>query len=138
MLDGALVVDDYAHHPTEVAATLAAARKGWPERRIVAIFQPHLYSRTRDFLEEFARALTTADEVIVAGIYAAREDPIPGVDAEQLARRVMELAPGLPVRYVAEREAITPLVREMARSDDLILTLGAGDIRRVAEELACP
>ena len=137
-LDGALVVDDYAHHPTEVAATLAAARKGWPERRIVAIFQPHLYSRTRDFLEEFARALTTADEVIVAGIYAAREDPIPGVDAEQLARRVMELAPGLPVRYVAEREAITPLVREMARSDDLILTLGAGDIRRVAEELACP
>ncbi len=136
-LDGALVVDDYAHHPTEVAATLAAAREGWPQRRIVAIFQPHLYSRTRDFMEEFARALTAADEVIVAGIYGAREEPIEGVDAGKLAERVRELAPERSVRYVAEREAITGVVREMARPDDLILTIGAGDIRRVAEELSC-
>lgn len=136
-LDGALVVDDYAHHPTEVAATLAAARRGWPERRIVAIFQPHLYSRTRDFMEEFARALAAADEVIVAGIYGAREEPIEGVDAADLALRVREIAPGIGVRYVADRAEITDLVRRMARPDDLILTLGAGDIRRVAEELSC-
>ncbi|MFW5867404.1 MAG: UDP-N-acetylmuramate--L-alanine ligase, partial [Armatimonadota bacterium] len=80
-LDGALVVDDYAHHPTEVRATLEAARRGWPERRIVAIFQPHLYSRTRDFMDDFAQALSLADEVIVAGIYGAREEPLEGVDA---------------------------------------------------------
>lgn len=137
VLDGALVVDDYAHHPTEVAATLAAARRGWPERRLVAIFQPHLYSRTRDFLDQFAQALKIADVVIVAGIYAAREDPIPGVDAGKLAERVRELDPDKQVHYVAERAEITHLVRELARPDDLILTLGAGDIRRVAEELSC-
>jgi UDP-N-acetylmuramate--alanine ligase len=136
-LEGALVVDDYAHHPTEVAATLAAARAGWPERRIVAIFQPHLYSRTRDFMEDFAQALVVADEVIVAGIYGAREEPIPGVSAEDLAERLREIAPGLPVTYVRERAEITDRVREMARPEDLILTIGAGDIRRVAEELSC-
>lgn len=135
-LDGALVVDDYAHHPTEVAATLEAARRGWPERRLVAIFQPHLYTRTRHFMEEFARALTQADEVIVAGIYGAREDPIEGVDAADIARRVRELAPDCSVQYVADRAEITDIVRRIARPDDLILTIGAGDIRRVAEELA--
>ena len=135
-LDGALVVDDYAHHPTEVRATLEAARRGWPERRIVAIFQPHLYSRTRDFMEQFAEALSIADEVIVAGIYGAREEPIEGVDAADLARRVREIAPEAHVQYVAERAEITEVVRGMARPDDLILTIGAGDIRRVAEELA--
>ncbi|MGI5817497.1 MAG: UDP-N-acetylmuramate--L-alanine ligase [Armatimonadota bacterium] len=135
-LDGALVVDDYAHHPTEVAATLAAARRGWPERRVVAVFQPHLYSRTRDFMQQFAEALATADAVVVAGIYGAREEPIEGVDAAELARRVGEIAPGVPVRYVAERAEVTGVVRRMARPDDLILTIGAGDIRRVAEELA--
>ena len=135
-LDGALVVDDYAHHPTEVAATLNAARRGWPERRLIAIFQPHLYSRTRDFMEHFAEALSVADEVIVAGIYGAREEPIEGVDAADLADRVREIAPECGVQYVAERAAITDVVRRMVRSDDLILTIGAGDIRCVAEELA--
>jgi UDP-N-acetylmuramate--alanine ligase len=135
-LDGVLVVDDYAHHPTEVAATLSAAREGWPERRIVAVFQPHLYSRTRDFMREFAEALTIADEVIVAGIYGAREEPIEGVDAGDLAALVREIAPDVPVQYVAERADVTEVVRRIARQDDLVLTIGAGDIRRVAEELA--
>lgn len=135
-LDGALVVDDYAHHPTEVAATLAAARRGWPERRIVAVFQPHLYSRTRDFMQQFAEALATADEVIVAGIYGAREEPIEGVDAADLAARVREIAADLPMEYVAQRADVTDVVRRIARPEDLILTIGAGDIRRVAEELA--
>ncbi|MBD3293223.1 MAG: UDP-N-acetylmuramate--L-alanine ligase, partial [Armatimonadia bacterium] len=135
-LGGALVVDDYAHHPTELAATLSAARRGWPGRRIVAVFQPHLYSRTRDFMREFAEALATADEVVVAGIYGAREEPIEGVDAGDLAGLVREIAPDLPVQYVAERADVTDVVRRIARPDDLILTIGAGDIRRVAEELA--
>lgn len=137
-LDGALVVDDYAHHPTEVAATLTAARRGWPDRRVVAIFQPHLFSRTRDFMDDFARALSAADVVIIADIYAAREDPIPGVSAADLAARVAALAPDRPVRFVPQKEEIVRLVRELARPDDLIVTLGAGDIRRVGEELASP
>ncbi len=136
-LDDALVVDDYAHHPTEVAATLSAARSGFPDRRIVAIFQPHLYSRTREFTDEFAEALTGADEVIVAGIYGAREEPIPGVSAEDIVRRIVETAPDCSVTYVPERSEIAALVREMIRPNDLVLTLGAGDIRRVAEELSC-
>lgn len=134
-LRGASVVDDYAHHPTEISATLTAARHGWPEHRIIAIFQPHLFSRTRDFMDDFARALTGADVIIVADIYAAREDPLPGVSAADLARRTAALAPGRDVRFVAEKEEIERLVRALARPDDLIITLGAGDIRRVAEEL---
>lgn len=135
-LGGALVVDDYAHHPTEVAAALTAARRGWPDRRLVAIFQPHLFSRTRDFMDDFAQALTAADVIIVADIYAAREDPIPGVSAEHLADKVAALVPDRFVRFVPEKEEIERLVRELARPDDLIITLGAGDIRHVAEELA--
>src|SRR5947209_593620 len=82
---GALIVDDYAHHPTEIRATLDAARRGYPARRVIALFQPHLYSRTRDFADDFARALKTADVAIVAPIYAAREKPIEGVSARMIA-----------------------------------------------------
>jgi len=135
-LEDALVIDDYAHHPTEVAATLAAARRGWPDQRIIAIFQPHLYSRTRDFMADFARSLASADVVIVADIYAAREDPIEGVRAEDLAARIHELAPDRDVRFIAQRDDIPDAVRALARPGDLILTLGAGDIRLVGEELA--
>ena len=137
-LADALVIDDYAHHPTEVAATLAATRRGWPGRRIIAVFQPHLYSRTRDFMEGFARALAGADVVIVAEIYAAREDPIEGVRAEDLAARVKRHAPDRDVRFIADRDEIAAAVRAIARPGDLILTLGAGDIRLVGEELARP
>ncbi len=134
-LSGALVVDDYAHHPTEVAATLTAARDGF-NRRVIAIFQPHLFSRTRDFMEEFARALTAADVVIVASIYAAREEPIEGVDAGQIAERLRVLAPDMQVQYMPDQGQIADRVREIAGPNDLIITLGAGDIRRVAETLA--
>src|SRR6185436_5600088 len=82
---GALVVDDYAHHPTEIRATLDAARSGYPQRRIVALFQPHLYSRTRDFAREFGESLGGADVAIVAPIYAAREKPIEGISARMIA-----------------------------------------------------
>lgn len=135
-LDGALVVDDYAHHPTEVGATLKAARDSWSDRRLVAIFQPHLYSRTRDNIAQFARALSAADVVIVAGIYGAREDPIEGVDARDIANEIRALAPNVQVRYIAERREIAEAVRGIATADDLILTIGAGDIRKTGEELA--
>jgi len=135
-LGDALVIDDYAHHPTEVAATLAATRRGWPDRRIIAIFQPHLFSRTRDFMAQFAEALASADVVIVSDIYAAREDPIEGVRAEDLAAAVARLAPDRDVRFIATSEEIADVVRDMSQSGDLILTLGAGDIRRVGEALA--
>ncbi len=135
-LNGALVVDDYAHHPTEVEATLTAARDSCPERRIVAIFQPHLYSRTRDRMDDFVEALTHADVIVVAGIYGAREEPIEGVDARDIAERLRDRARGHEVYYVAEREEIAGLVRQIALPEDLILTIGAGDIRRTGEELA--
>ncbi|MGD9495896.1 MAG: UDP-N-acetylmuramate--L-alanine ligase [Armatimonadota bacterium] len=135
-LGEAPVIDDYAHHPTEVSATLAAARRGWPDRRVAAIFQPHLFSRTRDFMAQFAAALAQADVVIVTEIYAAREDPIEGVRGQDLAAAVAELAPAAEVRFIPSREEIVAAVRELARPGDLILTLGAGDIRQVGEELA--
>ncbi|MGC9319870.1 MAG: UDP-N-acetylmuramate--L-alanine ligase [Armatimonadota bacterium] len=136
-LDGALVIDDYAHHPTEVSATLAAARRGWPNRRIIAIFQPHLYSRTRDFGDDFAEALAAADVVIVADIYGAREQPIDGVCAEDLAERVARRAPGRQVRFLPDNGQILEAVRALAKPGDLIMTLGAGDIRQVGEALVC-
>ncbi len=132
---GAQVVDDYAHHPAEVAATLEAARHAYPEARIHAVFQPHLYSRTRDLAEEFGRALLAADEAWVTEIYGSRETPIPGVSADlvvdaarQSGHRHCHLRPDwreLP-------EALGPGVSE----GDLVLTMGAGDIYRLAHRLA--
>lgn len=133
--DRLAVVDDYAHHPTEVRVTLAAARLQ-PYERIVAVFQPHLYSRTQFLMEEFAAAFRDADVVILAEIYAAREEPIPGVSSAVLAEAVGRCEPGKPVYYAATREAARELVLELARPGDLILTIGAGDIRLTGEELA--
>lgn len=125
---GVSVVDDYAHHPTEVRASISAARDAWPGRRLVAVFQPHLYSRTRRFAGEFAEALEDADEALVLPVYGAREDPIPGVDAA----RVTEGASGL--REVERDEA-----RERALAadpDTVLLFMGAGDVTRLAREVA--
>lgn len=137
---GIAVVDDYAHHPTEMAAALATAREGYPGARLVVVFQPHLFSRTRDFVKEFAHILATADEVWIAEIYPAREEPIPGVDGAWLTREVESAAAGLskdlPVHF---RPHLGELAGELARtlrSGDLCLTLGAGSIEIVAPELA--
>lgn len=131
---GVLIIDDYAHHPTEVRATLAAALQSL-KRPIVAVFQPHLYSRTRDSFEEFARCFRLADRVILTEIYAAREEPIEGVSAEALARRIEEVGGAPRVEYIAPKEAIIPLLAKTTRTGDVVITLGAGDIYKVGQDL---
>ncbi|HJW62270.1 MAG TPA: Mur ligase family protein, partial [Actinomycetes bacterium] len=131
---GVTVVDDYAHHPTEVAASLAAARLGgW--KRVVAVFQPHLYSRTRLFADEFGRALAAADLVVVADVYAAREDPELGVDGALVAGAAKRVRPDLDCVYEPDRTALALRVAALVQPGDLVLTLGAGDITDLADEL---
>jgi UDP-N-acetylmuramate--alanine ligase len=132
---GVTVVDDYAHNPPKVAATLAAARLG-PWKRVVAVFQPHLYSRTRLFADEFGRALAAADLVVVTDVYAAREDPEPGVDGALVAGAARRARPDLECVYEPDRAALAGRVAALAQPGDLVLTLGAGDITTLADELA--
>ncbi len=131
--DGVEVIDDYAHHPTEIRTTLAAARSAYPGKRLIAAFQPHLYSRTRDFLPEFAEALGEADVIVVADIYAAREDPIPGVRAADIVRELARVAPDRSAMFQSKLSDVTDALRCVARSGDVVITLGAGNIRTAAE-----
>lgn len=130
ILGDVMVVDDYAHHPREIQATLAAARAGW-RRRLVVIFQPHLYSRTRTFAREFAEALSAADLVIVTDIYAAREKPIEGVSS----RAISDAVTGVEVHHIPDKSKIAGFLLSRVRPGDMVITLGAGDIRSVGEEL---
>jgi len=127
---GVAVVDDYGHHPTEIRATLAAARE-CARGRIHVVFQPHRYSRTADLLDQFSDAFGDADTVIVLPIYAASEEPIPGVTAERLAERIQ----GPTVHFAAEFGAAVQLVSEEVREGDLILTLGAGSVSLLAAQI---
>ncbi len=131
---GVTFVDDYAHHPTEVAATIAAARAAFPRRRIVAIFQPHLFSRTRDFAEEFAGALAAADLATVADIYPAREEPMPGVTASLIAEHLRRLRGEDGVLELAKEDLPVKLPPHV-RPGDVILFMGAGDIGAAARRL---
>jgi len=125
--DGVLVVDDYGHHPTEIAATLAAARAGFPERRIVAAFQPHRYTRTRALLDEFGTAFFEADSVVVTDIYPAGEPPIQGVDAAAVVEALR--AHGQKEVHLAGRvEDLPDVLKRLTRSGDLLITFGAGSI----------
>lgn len=127
---GAIVVDDYAHHPTEIRATLQAARRGYPGRRIVALFQPHLFSRTRDFAREFGEALRVADVPMVSPIYAAREDPMSGVSA----RLISDSVPGVEFLDRSNSQIVNE-VRRRLRPTDIFITMGAGDVHEIAEQL---
>ncbi len=133
IINGISVVDDYGHHPTEIAAVLSAARAAKPARIIVA-FQPHRYTRTRDLMAEFGRARAAADEVVLTDIYAAGEEPIPGITIAALAAAV---SAGRPVaaRVVTRLDDVAPAVAELARPGDLVLTLGAGSIGGLATAL---
>ena len=128
---GVRVYDDYAHHPTEVAATLATARALAGTGRVLAVFQPHLYSRTAYLAHEFASALARADAAVVTEIYPAREEPWPGVTGKLVVDRLTEVRPGMPVGWAPTLEAAAVLAAEQARAGDLVLTLGAGDIETI-------
>jgi UDP-N-acetylmuramate--alanine ligase len=130
---GIMVIDDYAHHPTEVKATLDAIRRGW-DRRIVALFQPHTYTRTRDFHEEFGKAFFNADLVIVTDIYAARERPIQGITGELIAASAAGFG-HRNVQYIADRNELPARVKELLQPGDIVVTMGAGDIWKSGEEI---
>ena len=124
-----IVMDDYAHHPTEIRATLDALRGAYPQRRLIAIFQPHLYSRTRDFLAPFAEALALADALIVTDIYAARETPIEGVRASDIVNLAVKHNPNAPMLFLPDKADIPSMLAALVRPGDLTVFLGAGDIR---------
>ena len=132
---GALVIDDYAHHPTEIRATLAAARQAYPDRRIIAVFQPHLPSRTRDFKTAFAESFGQADHVVLTDIFLAREQPLEGVTGAGLAALTADRRGAEHVTYVADKNMIPAKLIDLIQPSDLVLTLGAGDIRTVGERL---
>jgi UDP-N-acetylmuramate--alanine ligase len=130
---GVMVVDDYGHHPTEIAAVIAAARAGI-NRRLVVVFQPHRYSRTSLLLAEFGVALGGADEVVLTDIYGAGESPIAGVTVEAVAAAVQAVSP-CPVQIVKSIGALPARVAALARPGDLVITLGAGSIGTVADRI---
>jgi UDP-N-acetylmuramate--alanine ligase len=129
-----LLVDDYGHHPSELAAVFAAVRGGWPERRLVVGFQPHRYSRTRDLLDDFANVLAEVDVLVLTDVYAAGEAPIAGADGRALARAVRARGKVDPVLVDHPREFADTLPA-LLRDGDLLLLMGAGDIGAVAVEL---
>jgi UDP-N-acetylmuramate--alanine ligase len=131
---GVALVDDYAHHPTEIRATLLAARQAYPSRRLVAVFQPHLYSRTAQLGEEMGQVLATADLACITDVYAAREQPLAGVTGQLVADAARRA--GGEVLYEPNRAKVAARVRERLRPGDLVLTMGAGDITRLGRELA--
>jgi UDP-N-acetylmuramate--alanine ligase len=131
---GVTVVDDFGHHPAEVRATLAGARAAFAGRRVVAAFQPHRYTRTRDQLDEFARAFHDADQVAICDIFAAGEKPIDGVTSEALVRLARDAGhPG--IAYIPRREDLAAWLDAQARPGDLVITLGAGNIQLVCNEV---
>ena len=129
-----LLVDDYGHHPTEIAATLDAARAGWPGKRVVLAFQPHRYSRTRDLMDDFAAVLSEADVLILLEVYAAGEDPIAGADGRAIARAVRSRGGVEPV-FVEELDGLAAVLESVLADGDLVLTMGAGDIGALAPQL---
>ena len=131
-IGGVTIIDDYAHHPQEIKATLAAA-KNYPHRKLWCVFQPHTYTRTKAFLDQFAETLAAADEVILADIYAARETDTLGVSSADIARKIQEL--GTPVHFIPSFDEIETFILENCMNGDLLITMGAGDIVKVGEKL---
>jgi UDP-N-acetylmuramate--alanine ligase len=127
-----MVVDDYAHHPTEIKATLAGVKAGW-RRRVICVFQPHLYSRTRDFYDEFGRSFFNADVLVVTDVYPAREEPIQGVSGELIVNAAKEVG-HKHVEYIADKTRVPAFLMSMKQPGDIIITMGAGDIWRFGEE----
>lgn len=131
---GITVVDDYAHHPVEIHSTLNALRQRFPNRRIVFLYQPHMYSRTRDHLKDFIESLGRADFVVITDIYPAREKPIPGVSASLIAEGLLERE-SPPTLYIPVKEQIPTRIASYLKPNDVVVTMGAGDIDRIAPKL---
>ena len=131
----AMLVDDYGHHPSEVRVTINAVRAGWPERRLVMIFQPHRYTRTRDLYEDFAEVLSKVDVLILLDVYAAGEEPIPGADSRALCRSIRQRGQLDPV-FVATTAEVPAVLAGLLAAGDLVLTQGAGNVGALARTLA--
>ena len=131
--NGIIIVDDYAHHPFEVTSTIQAAKSGW-DRRLITVFQPHLFTRTRDFYQDFAQAFQKADILIVTDIYQAREIPIPGITAKIISDTAKKMG-HKHVEYIPDQTQIATRLSEIAKSNDIIITMGAGNIWRQCERI---
>jgi len=127
-------VDDYGHHPTELAATLDAVRQGWQDRRLVVVFQPHRYSRTRDLLDDFAEVLAGVDQLVITEVYAAGEEPIAGADGRAICNAIRVRGKVEPV-FVADLDELADSLLPILQDGDLVLTLGAGNIGAKAQAL---
>ena len=128
-----IVIDDYAHHPTEVQATIKGARQGWPDRRIVAVFQPHLYSRTRDLYKEFGLSFFDAEVMVITDIYPSREKPMEGVSGEMIAETARNYG-HKNVHYVGNKQELPARLKDIVKPKDIVITMGAGDIYKYGEE----
>ncbi len=131
---GIMVVDDYGHHPTEILATLSAAKNGGGSRRTVVIFQPHRYSRTQELMGDFALAFNNADVLFVTDIYAASEQPIEGITAEILTENIRKYG-HKNATYVGDIDGVLDIVMPQLQENDLVITLGAGTITRLSDEI---
>ena len=131
-IGGVTIIDDYAHHPTEIEATLHAA-KNYPHQKVWCVFQPHTYTRTKALLPEFAKALTLADHVVLADIYAARETDNLGISSQDLQKQIQEL--GTPCEYFPTFDEIESFLLKSCAHGDLLITMGAGDVVNIGEHL---
>jgi|TARA_B100001059_G_scaffold224755_1_gene251227 UDP-N-acetylmuramate--alanine ligase len=129
-----MLVDDYGHHPSEVAATIAAVREGWPDKRLVMVYQPHRYSRTRDLYEDFVKVLADVDQLLLLDVYAAGEEPIVGADSKSLCRSLRQR--GKEPLHVASSAELAGVLADVMQDNDLVLTQGAGNIGQLVKKLA--
>ena len=130
-----MLVDDYGHHPREVAATIQTVRDGWPDRRLVMIYQPHRYTRTRDLFEDFVEVLSRVDKLVLLDVYSAGEAPIPGADGRTLARSLRNRGQVDPI-FVETIEQVPPILADLLEPGDIVLTQGAGNVGALAQQLA--
>lgn len=131
----AMLVDDYGHHPREVAAVIKAIRDGWPDRRLVMVYQPHRYTRTRDLYEDFVEVLSTVDKLVMLEVYSAGEDQIPGADSRHLCRSIRARGNVEPI-FVETIEGVPNIIKDLVRAGDIVLTQGAGNVGALSPELA--
>ncbi|HCV01209.1 UDP-N-acetylmuramate--L-alanine ligase [Pseudoalteromonas sp. MEBiC 03607] len=129
-----MLVDDYGHHPSEVAATIAAVREGWPDKRLVMVYQPHRYSRTRDLYEEFVKVLADVDQLLLLDVYSAGEEPIVGADSKSLCRSLRQR--GKEPLHIASSSELAGVLADTLQDNDLVLTQGAGNIGQLVKKLA--